>query len=97
MPQIGAALGSGSVNALRRCWDVTRDKSSPPVGVRRGTGRTASRVLIAYLLVYYVVVAGAVVTVWRSGLIAHLDRAWTFLTIAVAVILGAILALVTRK
>lgn len=98
LPQIGAALGSGSVKALRRCWDVTRGKSSPPDGVTRGAGRTPwRRALIAYLLVYYAVVAGAVVTVWRSGLIAHLDRAWTFLTIAVAVMLGAILAVLTRK
>ena len=77
---------------------MTRGKSSPPVDVRRGTGRTARRrALIAYLLLYSVVVAGAVVTVWRSGLIAHLDRAWTFLTIVMAVILGAILAVLTRE
>ena len=55
------------------------------------------RALIAYLLVYYAVVAGAVVTVWRSGLIAHLDRAWMLLAIAVAVTLGAILGVLSRK
>jgi hypothetical protein len=55
------------------------------------------RVLILYLVVYYVVLAGAVVTVWRSGLITHLDRAWTLVAIAFAVALGALLMVVSRK
>ena len=55
------------------------------------------RLLIVYLVVYYGVIAGAVVTVWRSGLITHFDRSWTFLTIAFALALGGLLAVLSRK
>lgn len=49
------------------------------------------RALIIYLAVYYLLVTGAVVTLWRSGLIAHLHRGWTYSAIAVAVALGVVL------
>ena len=55
------------------------------------------RALIIYLVVYYVLVAGAVATLWRSGLIAHLDRGWTYAVIALAVASGGLLWALSRK
>ena len=52
---------------------------------------TAERALIVYLAVYYLLIAGAVVTLWRSGLITHLHRGWTYASIAVALVFGAVL------
>jgi hypothetical protein len=51
----------------------------------------------AYLVVYYVVIAGAAITIWRSGLIAHFGRTWTVLAITFSVALGALLAVLSRK
>ena len=56
-----------------------------------------SRFLIAYLVLYFAVIAGAIVTVWRSGLIDEFGRPTVFTAIAVAVALGVLLALVYRK
>ena len=56
-----------------------------------------SRFLIAYLVLYFAVVAGAVVTVWRSGLIDDIGRPTVYTAIAVALALGVLLALVSRK
>jgi len=53
--------------------------------------------LIAYLVLYYVLIAGAVATLWRSGLIEHLDRGWTLAAVACAVILGILLAWLSRR
>lgn len=50
-----------------------------------------------YLCGYFLVIAAAVATIWRSGLIAHLDRGWTYGTIAGAILLGVLLALTSRK
>ena len=52
---------------------------------------TAERALIVYLVVYYLLIAGAVVTLWRSGLITHLHRGWTYASIAVGIAFGALL------
>jgi hypothetical protein len=52
--------------------------------------------LIIYLTVYYLLVAAAVVTLWRTGLIDHLPRGRTYLAIAVAIALGVLLALTSR-
>jgi hypothetical protein len=49
------------------------------------------RALTVYLVVYYLLIAGAVVTLWRSGLIAHLHRGWTYTSIAFAIASGALL------
>lgn len=56
-----------------------------------------SRVLIGYLVFYLALVIGAAVTLWRSGLVAHLDRGWTIMTIVAALALGGVLALLSRK
>ena len=55
------------------------------------------RALIIYLVLYSLLVAGAVATLWRSGLIAHLDRGWTYAVIALAVALGVLLWGLSRK
>jgi hypothetical protein len=55
------------------------------------------RVLTVYLVVYYLVITGAVVTIWRSGLITYLDRTWTVVAITFSVALGATLAVLSRK
>ena len=53
--------------------------------------------LLVYLIVYYVLVAGALVTLWRADLIQHLHRGWTYGSIVFAVALGALLWLSFRK
>jgi hypothetical protein len=55
------------------------------------------RMLIIYLVLYYLVIAAAVMTVWRSGLITHFDRTWTLLAITFSVALGGVLAVLSRK
>ena len=60
--------------------------------------RRLVRVLLRlYLLVYYSLIIGAVVTIWRSGLLEYLHGWWTVVTISGAVVLGALLALSFRK
>jgi hypothetical protein len=87
----------------RICTDSSRDSDAydfwkPAVAERRSAPRRIMRrLLIVYLVLYYAVIAGAVVTVWRSGLIAHFERTWTFLAIAVALALGGLLAVLSRK
>ena len=55
------------------------------------------RALMLYLFLYYLVLAGAAVTLWRSGLITHLPRGWTYSAIAAAVGLGLLLWVTSRK
>jgi hypothetical protein len=55
------------------------------------------RLLIVYLVVYYLLVAGAVATLWRSGVIDHLQTGWTYSLIALALALGALLWVTSRK
>ena len=55
------------------------------------------RVLIVYLVVYYLLVAGAVVTLWRADVIHHLHAGWTYSLIALAFALGALLWVASRK
>jgi hypothetical protein len=55
------------------------------------------RALIVYLAVYFALVAGAVATLWRSGLVMHLDRTWTIAAILFAVALGGLLAVLSRE
>jgi hypothetical protein len=54
-------------------------------------------VLAAYLIVYYLLVAGAAATLWRTGLTDYLDRGWTSAAIGAAVALGGLLALLSRR
>jgi hypothetical protein len=50
-----------------------------------------------YLIGYYLLIAGAVATLWRSGLIDHLERGMTLAAIAAAILLGGMLALLSRR
>jgi hypothetical protein len=54
------------------------------------------RALIVYLAAYYLLIAAAVVTLWRSGLMAHLHPGWTYSAIAFAVALGLVLWVTSR-
>jgi hypothetical protein len=55
------------------------------------------RFLTIYLVLYYLLIALAVATLWRSGLIDQLPRGWTVSSIACAVLLGILLALLSRR
>ena len=59
--------------------------------------RPVRRALIVYLAAYYLLIAAAVVTLWRSGLMAHLHRGWTYSAIAFAVALGLVLWVTSRR
>ena len=53
--------------------------------------RWLRRALAVYLIVYYGLLAGALLTLWRAGLIDHLNRTWTIAAAALAAALGAVL------
>jgi hypothetical protein len=53
-------------------------------------------ILNVYLVLYFLVIATAAATLWRSGLIEHLDRGWMLAVIAGAVMLGVLLRLLSR-
>jgi hypothetical protein len=53
--------------------------------------------LMIYLLIYYLLLAGAAVTLWRSGLLTHLPRGWTVGAFTLAAALGIVLWLTSRK
>ena len=73
------------------------------IGLESGCSDSASlerivrRALIIYLTVYYLLVAGGVATLWRSGLIAHFHIGWTYSAIAFAVALGILLWATSRR
>jgi hypothetical protein len=77
------------------------DRSELPAadddGRRDARRRFVRRLLTVYLVAYYLVIAGAVMTTWRSGLITHFDRTWTVLAVTVSVALGALLAALSRR
>ena len=56
-----------------------------------------SRFLIAYLVLYFALVIGAVVTLWRAALVDEIGRPTVYTAIAIAVALGVLLALLFRK
>ena len=70
---------------------------SPRGAAPRSEDDVVRRALIIYLAVYYLLVAGAVLTLWRSGLIAHLHPGWTGSAIAFAVALGVLLWTTSHK
>ena len=55
------------------------------------------RVLVVYLVVYFALLLGAIMTLWRSGVIAHLHRGWTYSAIVIAVGLGVLLWATSRR
>lgn len=55
------------------------------------------RFIALYLCAYLLVVGGAAVTLWRSGLIEHLHRGWTLAVLGGALLLGLLLALLSKR
>ena len=55
------------------------------------------RGLTIYLVLYYLILAAAAVTLWRSGLIMHLHRGWTYAAFVFAAGLGVLLRVTSRK
>ena len=55
------------------------------------------RVLVVYLAVYFALLLGAIMTLWRSGVIVHLHRGWTYSAIVIAVGLGVLLWATSRR
>jgi hypothetical protein len=53
-------------------------------------------VLRIYLVVYFVVVAAALLALWQGRVLARLPAEWVTLGIAVAVVLGVLLAFISR-
>jgi hypothetical protein len=53
--------------------------------------------LAAYLTLYFLLVGGAGLVIWRSGLIDHLDRGLIVAILASAVLLGVLLGALSRK
>lgn len=52
------------------------------------------RFLWIYLAVYVALIAGALVALWQGGVLAYLSALTIVLTVAVALILGLLLAVV---
>ena len=86
-----------AVGALRSAVGVGRStvRRSAFDGLQYSDGLRAA--LKIYLIVYFTLVAGAAATLWRSGLIEHLPRGWTLLTIVGALALGVLLAALSRE
>jgi hypothetical protein len=50
-----------------------------------------------WLVVYFLLVAAAAVTSWRAGLLAHVHRGWAVAALAIALLPGILLALLSRR
>jgi hypothetical protein len=55
------------------------------------------RVVHVYLAVYFLLLAGAVATLWRAGVLARLPAGGVVLTVGVSLALGVLLAIVSRR
>ena len=55
------------------------------------------RTLLVYLVAYYALILGAVLTLWRSGVLGDLHRGWTYSAIVIAVGLGVLLWAASRR
>lgn len=49
-----------------------------------------------YLLAYFALLAGALVTLWQARVLSQIPRAWVVLALLVSVGLGFLLAVVAR-
>lgn len=54
-------------------------------------------ILKTYLVVYFVVLAAALIALWQGGVLARLPVAWVLLVLGAAVVLGVLLAVVSRN
>jgi hypothetical protein len=52
--------------------------------------------LLAYLIVYFALLAGALLTLWQTDILRQIPRPWTVLAVLVSVGLGLLLAVVAR-
>jgi hypothetical protein len=55
------------------------------------------RALHVYLAVYYVLLGSAFVVLWQSGILSELPFVWVLAFASIAVVLGVLLALVSRS
>lgn len=53
-------------------------------------------ILKTYLAVYFVLLAAALVALWQGGVLSRLPAEWVVLVLAAAIVLGVLLALVSR-
>lgn len=53
--------------------------------------------LKSYLIVYFAVVACAVLALWQGNVLARLPIQWVVLVVAAAMVLGVLLAIVSRN
>jgi hypothetical protein len=92
-------LSSDPLLAVRGAGNDTTARPSPSIICHHDPSgdRAMRRVLIVYLVVYYLLVAGAVATLWRSGVIDRLHAGWTYSLIALALTLGALLWITSRQ
>jgi hypothetical protein len=79
LPTTARVNGGEEVNLQRLCRDVTRvTPGKPPMDTdgrpKHRPKRIVRRALGLYLVAYFAVVTGAVITLWRSGLINHVDQ-----------------------
>ena len=54
-------------------------------------------ILKTYLAVYFALLAAALVALWQGRVLSRLPAEWVVLVIAAAVVLGVLLALVSRN
>jgi hypothetical protein len=53
--------------------------------------------LLTYLLAYFAVLAGAVLTLWQADVLSQIPMAWVVLAVVVSVGLGGLLAIVAHR
>lgn len=53
--------------------------------------------LRAYLVIYFLLVAAAVLVLWQSGVLTRLPLDWVLGSVLASVALGVLLAFVTRR
>ncbi len=54
-------------------------------------------VLKIYLVAYFLVLAAALVALWQGRVLSRLPTDWVVLVVAVAILLGVLLAFVSRN
>jgi hypothetical protein len=54
-------------------------------------------VLKVYLAIYFAIVGAALLALWQGRVLARLPAEWVSLSVAVAVVLGVLLAFVSRR
>ncbi len=55
------------------------------------------RVIHIYLLIYFLLIAGAAVVLWNAGVIQRVPSSWLFIGTSGAVLLGVLLAVLSAS